>query len=414
MVRNHEDVQDIVQEAFFIAYRDMLNLKDSDKLGAWIRGIALNLARQTIKKREQDRKFQDHGIVRAVDDNHPSSLAQKQENSKRVHSALSNLSPERLEITALYYLYGKKVDEISSLCGKPAGTVKRILSEAREQLKKELLQMAQEEFKEYMLTEEQRQRLQKIPEFPRKEPNISVVKLDENAPRISSKAIAKTFLDDMADGEQSCYACYDYPHPHLADICHVEAKAPIEVEGKSSVLINTLRFNSEKAVKWLWKFYYCADSNSTQCLMRQDGPANQPLPDARKPKYGLLRSRNIQPGTNVNPNGEKDGIMTDVSLYEVSIGRKSFKCVRQFTGGGKFKVDWSTTPVADCVDEDFYLLDGRQLLHRFYRGVKYSQANPSISKNITYEYLAQSSVPILDFLGDKYYLSYDLLPEYAI
>ena len=179
MVRNGEDACDIVQESFFIAYRDLSELSVPDKFGPWLRGIATNLARRTLQKRERARKLPELLRPNLTSEADPLTLALRRENSLRIRDALSFLSAESLEIMTLYYFCEEKVNSIANILERPVGSIKRILLESRALLRKELIEMAREEFEEYKLTEKQKQRLQKIPEFSRNAPKITIKVLEQ-------------------------------------------------------------------------------------------------------------------------------------------------------------------------------------------------------------------------------------------
>ncbi len=102
------------------------------------------------------------------------------------------------------------------------------------------------------------------------------------------------------------------------------------------------------------------------------------------------------------------------NLYEVKIGKRRFKCIRQVCGGGLRKTGWSEVPVSDWATEAFFLKDGRQLLWRRYNGMIWSRKGAMRDSTGIYEDLAEAGMPCLNAFGEKHYLWYDQIPEYAL
>ncbi len=401
-VGNREDVQDVVQEAFFLAYRDLDLLADRAKFGAWLRGIACNLARKVCKKRRQARRFQLNHNIQPNEDVDPAFLAQKQERRKQIHLALEKLSSGKVEIVRLYYFFDWPIQDISSFCSRPVGTVKRVLSEARDQLKEEMLHMAQDEFKEYMLTDEQRQRLQAIPGYPRTSPKIVVRALGESAPVVSAAAIGNSFLCSLNTGDQSSFACYWYPKGKLDEICHVQVDEEIELDGVQAVPIHWLSFSSEKTPTFRRKYYYHVTENSIRCIQLHSTDANKPLPQARQPKTGEPLPRKLVPGWEITNGVKQARLRVDSSLYQVIIGRRKFICLR-----------YTETVPSDVFYEQFYLLDGRQLMHRGYRGSEPDNTSEKKTSGVTGSADEGARKYEQEFDDHRYRLHYDLISQDA-
>ena len=419
-VRNVEDVRDIVQETFVIAYCNLDQLDAPGKFGAWIRGIVLNRCRKVLDKRTRTQHFLER-LPHTVEIPDPLGELAVKENARQVLRALDTLDELRREVVMLYYFQDLKVDGIARLVNRPAGTVKRILAEARGKLREELIDMAREEFREYQLTEEQRKRLEMIPVFPREEPKVTTVRLPDKAMRITAVAPSGNF-PALRVGAESCYADYDYPIRKLKMVSHVKVEGPFDVQGKQAFRCDNLDFTGEGKAEWIWRPYYCIEGSTVLCCAKQCGGLDSGLPllTPDHPDWGEAQpqpeSLEIVPGSVKEPNGDQSGYIVDTNLWEVRIGRRSFQCLRRTTGGDKTSVEWSDTPVTRCAPEEFFLADGRLLLWRRYNGLFWSERNPRRKNDApgTYERLADAGVPMLELFGEKYYLWYDQIPDYAI
>jgi len=421
-VRNVEDVRDIVQETFVIAYCNLDQLDAPGNFGAWIRGIVLNRCRKVLDKRTRTHRFLER-LPHKVEIPDPLGKLAVKENARQVLRALDTLDDLRREVVMLYYFQDLKVDGIARLVNRPAGTVKRILAEARGKLREELIDMAREEFREYHLTEEQRKRLEMIPVFPREEPKVTTIRLPDSAAKITALAPCGNF-PALRVGAESVYAEYNYPSRKLGTVSHVKVEGPFDVHGKPALRYDNLDFTGEGKVGWIWRpYYYVEDGTVLYCAKQQSSGLDSSLPlvtpdlaDWCEPQPEP-ESLEIVPGAIKEPSGDQSGYVVDTNLWEVRIGKRSFQCLRRTTGGDKTSVEFSDTPVSYAAPEEFFLPDGRLLLWRRYNGLGWSmQMNPrrKIDDWGTYEKLAESGAPMLELFGEKYYLWYDQIPDYAI
>lgn len=419
-VRNVEDVRDIVQEAFVSAYCNLSQLDDPTKFGAWIRRIVINHCCKTLEKRTRTKYLIDrHAPITNASD--PVTELVGKDSINQMLSALSSLNELHHEVIILYYFQDMRVDEIAHLVNRPGGTIKRMLSEARSILRKELMNMAREEFKEYYLNEEQRKRLDMIPAFPQVEPKISATHLNEAAQQIKISAPYGTF-PAIHVGSEAHYADYDYPDRKLKTINHARVEGPFDIGGVQALRYDDLSFTEDGKAEWIWRPYYHVDDDTISYCAVQFGDPNSILPvlTPDQSEWGeqqpQTQSMYIIPGYIKEPDGDIDGFTVDTMLWKVHIGKKTFKCIRRLGGGGRQPVEWSDIPVTRCATEEFFLMDGRLLLWRRYNGFQWSERQPGKNNDApgTYECLADAGAPMLELFGEKYYLWYDQIPDYAI
>lgn len=418
MVRNVEDVRDIVQEAFVIAYCNIDQLDDPARFSAWIRGIVVNRCRKVLDKRTRAQRFLER-LPHTIEIPDPTAELAIRENARQALQALDMLNELHREVIVLYYFQDLKVDDIAGLVNRPPGTIKRILAEARGKLKEELIDMAREEFSDYHLTEEQRRRLDMIPVFPREEPKVTTSRLPNSAPKITALAPYGSF-PELCVGAESYYADYDHPKRKLNKVTHVKVEGPFDVNGKPALRYDNLSFSKDGKIEGIWRPYYCTEDNIVTYCSKQASGIDSSLtlftPD--HPKWNEAQpqpeSMEIVPGSIKEPIGDQSGYIVDENLWEVKIGRRTFQCIRRITGGDKLVVEWSDKPVSGNATEEFFLTDGRLLLWRRYNGMIWG--NPRRKKDApgTYEGLADAGVPVLELFGEKYYLWYDQIPDYAI
>ncbi len=421
MLRDAEDARDVVQQAFFVAFRDLSSLRDPGAFAPWVRGIVANQCRHLLTRRSRAERFLERLPATAVPDPDPAQEALRRGRAGEVLDALGALDETRRQVVILHYLQGLAVAEVAHLVGRPTGTVKRLLSEARSVLRQELIEMAREEFDEYRLTPEHRERLAKIPRFPPVEPKIATTPLAEEPRPVRALSPHGNF-PALEPGAEACYADYDHPAAKLYMVSHAVVEGPFDVGGEPALRQDGLSFSDEGKAAWYWRPYYRPRGDTVLFCAKEYGPADKPthlitpdLPDWRdaQPREESLR---VVPGSRLEPEGDLNGSQVDAHLWEVRIGRRRFRCLRRAGGGGREPVDWSDDPVTGTATEEFFLDDGRLLLWRRYNGLRYSARDPRRKEDArgTYERLAEAGVPRLDVFGEVYYLWYDQIPDYAL
>ena len=159
--------EDIVQETFVETFRQLKSLKDPAKFRAWVRGIAMNLSNEWIRKRKRNVPIDDlddskeaafqsdvlpESFVRLPAA--PDSDFEKEEMRNYVLQAVERLSEKYREVVLLHYMEGLKYREIAEMLDVPESTVLGRLQVGRDQLREELLPIVEETLKEQQPTSE--------------------------------------------------------------------------------------------------------------------------------------------------------------------------------------------------------------------------------------------------------------------
>jgi RNA polymerase sigma-70 factor, ECF subfamily len=140
LVGNDADAEDLAQETFLRAHRQISTLHDPAALAGWLYQIASHVSidrlRQQAKaiQRQVDAPVEDLPIA---DRDRPSPLTiiQQNEMSDCVQRYVANLTDPYKAVLLFHDVDGLTVDEISSLLQLPLTTVKMRLHRARQQLR---------------------------------------------------------------------------------------------------------------------------------------------------------------------------------------------------------------------------------------------------------------------------------------
>lgn len=131
--------QDVVQETFLKAFRNIDKLNDGSKMGAWLAVIATRTALDLLKKTRKDVITEDNYIDEEISKNQHISSVENIVEEKFIKNLLrqqvQELIPEHRQVIILKYEYDLKDEEIALELGVSSGTVKSRLFRARKKLK---------------------------------------------------------------------------------------------------------------------------------------------------------------------------------------------------------------------------------------------------------------------------------------
>jgi RNA polymerase sigma-70 factor (ECF subfamily) len=121
---NRQEAEDVVQEAFMRALPRWEAVQGYDSPEAWLRTVALNLARSRWRRAKRGAAaLVKHGVPDAAPELSPDHVA--------LMSAMKGLPEAQREALVLHHFVGMSVDEVAASIGAPSGTVKARLSRGR-------------------------------------------------------------------------------------------------------------------------------------------------------------------------------------------------------------------------------------------------------------------------------------------
>lgn len=145
MLGHGPDAQDALHDAFFIALRDIQQLRHLESASSWLHGIVRNICLRKIRELRRERDFTDMPLVieHASVDWNPGDAIDRLALRDWVWTALSEL-PDALRATAILRYFGScaSYNDIASILGIPLGTVRSRLNQAKIRLAGALLETA--------------------------------------------------------------------------------------------------------------------------------------------------------------------------------------------------------------------------------------------------------------------------------
>ena len=140
LLRNDQDAEDAVQEAYLRAHKAFSPFRGGDGK-AWFMTILRNVCYTMIKKlraHETPEPF-DEEIHQAAGEGEMQEAFRQKANAETLHAALEKLPDEVREIVVLHDLEGLAYKEIAAVVGIPIGTVMSRLARARGRLRTEII-----------------------------------------------------------------------------------------------------------------------------------------------------------------------------------------------------------------------------------------------------------------------------------
>jgi len=144
MTANHEDANDLAQEAFIKAFHALKSFKGGSSFYTWVYRIAVNKTINFLKQRKNRAHLSlddidinaehDPDLVALVSDKTPRRDVNLSELQEKLNIAMQKLSESHRLVVTLHDVQGLSHEEIAKIMGCNIGTVRSRLFYARQQL----------------------------------------------------------------------------------------------------------------------------------------------------------------------------------------------------------------------------------------------------------------------------------------
>jgi len=140
LLRNDEDAQDVVQEAYLRAFKSFAGFRGSNGR-AWLLTIVRNTSYTFLKKNravDLTTTFDEEMHASGHESTNPATILQYSEDADSVRQAMEQLPLQFREILSLRHMEGLSYGEIANIAQLAPGTVMSRLARARARLKEAL------------------------------------------------------------------------------------------------------------------------------------------------------------------------------------------------------------------------------------------------------------------------------------
>lgn len=126
---NLNEAQDLSQETFLRAYKNLTTLDKPDRFDAWLVGIARRIGKEWLRSRIKDRRR-----LQNLSADGRSTEHQMPKNFETLYSALKKLPEDERLAVHLFYLEEQSIEQASGLFGYSRSGFYRLLERARKRL----------------------------------------------------------------------------------------------------------------------------------------------------------------------------------------------------------------------------------------------------------------------------------------
>ena len=141
-----ETAEDVLQEALLKGWQGLGQLREADRLEAWLLRIATReaVAASQAMARARARSMPDGGLELADRDPSPAQLAETGEEAEIAWRAMANLSPRQRAVFVLCGVEGLELKQAAASLNITVGAAKRHLRRARDKLRVALAQLKED------------------------------------------------------------------------------------------------------------------------------------------------------------------------------------------------------------------------------------------------------------------------------
>lgn len=135
LLTNEDAAFDVLQEVWLTAFRAIRRLEDPRTVRSWLYRITHDRAIDRIRHdRSRDRAEKSRA------ENHPEEVEEAfaAEDAEALHRAVDRIELKHREVIVLHFLEDLSINEIASIIGEPAGTVKSRIHYAKRALREAL------------------------------------------------------------------------------------------------------------------------------------------------------------------------------------------------------------------------------------------------------------------------------------
>ncbi|MGL1884926.1 MAG: RNA polymerase sigma factor [Reichenbachiella sp.] len=149
-LQNTEDAEEIAQDVFIDAFKNISKFNQHSSLKTWIYRIAVNKSMEKIRYRNRKKRF---GIFLSISDanhteslicNHPAIEEEKVELASLLQVQIEKLADKQREAFIMHHVEGLSYQEISEIMKTSLSSVESLIFRAKRKLKK-MLEIKKEE-----------------------------------------------------------------------------------------------------------------------------------------------------------------------------------------------------------------------------------------------------------------------------
>jgi RNA polymerase sigma-70 factor (ECF subfamily) len=140
LIQNRDLAEELAQETFVRAYRNLRGLQDETRLSTWLFGIARNVVREAVRQKLKDERKvaldAPESLRLTAQGALPEGALLDRELREAIGHALAELDEDKRLVFSLKIFHEKSYEEISQITGHSIGKLKTDLHRARLEIRK--------------------------------------------------------------------------------------------------------------------------------------------------------------------------------------------------------------------------------------------------------------------------------------
>jgi RNA polymerase sigma factor (sigma-70 family) len=139
-IKSREDAEEVAQDVFIKAYRNLSSFKGDAKFSTWLYTVVTTTAISFLRKKKVEIQSLDDGdkvfeVADSIDSGMRANQIEQKSRVQMVNEAISLLGPDDAQVLTLFYKGEQTLEEIAKIMGKETNAVKVQLHRARTRLK---------------------------------------------------------------------------------------------------------------------------------------------------------------------------------------------------------------------------------------------------------------------------------------
>jgi RNA polymerase sigma factor (sigma-70 family) len=161
-LRDFHLAEDVAQEAFVQAYRDLSALRKAEAFPAWFRRIVFKYCDRLSRRKTLSTVPLDMAPEPKARSGDPLETLDRQQTRKDVMASINSLPSHERAAVSLFYIDGYSMTEVGQFLDVPAATVKSRLHSARQRLKEKMMGMVRNTLKSHAPGRELNERVRRV------------------------------------------------------------------------------------------------------------------------------------------------------------------------------------------------------------------------------------------------------------
>tara|TARA_R110000850_G_scaffold277142_1_gene423496 strand:+ start:5779 stop:6282 length:504 start_codon:yes stop_codon:yes gene_type:complete len=142
IVKQQDEAEDIMQEAFLTAFTKLHTFKREANFGAWLKRIVINQSISKYRKQEFHEDIDNEVVANQINDDEDETSEESYTSlkAKEVMVVINTLKPNYQMMLTLHFIEGYDYEEICEIMNMSYANCRTMLSRAKESLRKKFLE----------------------------------------------------------------------------------------------------------------------------------------------------------------------------------------------------------------------------------------------------------------------------------